>query len=75
MDETEKRLDSLCSRILESDKAIRFVGISNKMGSFAFIFDFDLAAFLVVGSTSRLVVLIGPGGVVEGSVDSVDILF
>ena len=42
---------------------------------FAFIFDFDLAAFLVVGSTSRLVVLIGPGGVAEGSVHSVDILF
>jgi hypothetical protein len=35
MDETEKRLrlDSLCSRIIESDKAIRFVGISNKMGN------------------------------------------
>jgi hypothetical protein len=33
MDDTEKRLDSLCSRILESDKAIRFVGISNKMGN------------------------------------------
>ena len=32
MDETERRLDSLCSRILESDKTIRFVGISNKMG-------------------------------------------
>jgi hypothetical protein len=33
MDETERRLDSLCSRILESDKTIRFVGISNKMGN------------------------------------------
>jgi hypothetical protein len=33
MDETEKRLDSLCSRILESDKTIRFVGISNKTGN------------------------------------------
>ena len=33
MDETEKRLDSLCSRIIESDKIIRFVGISNKMGN------------------------------------------
>ena len=33
MDEAEKRLDSLCSRIIESDKAIRFVGISNKMGN------------------------------------------
>jgi hypothetical protein len=32
MDEAEQRLDSLCSRIIESDKAIRFVGISNKMG-------------------------------------------
>ena len=32
MDDTEKRLDSLCNRILESDKTIRFVGISNKMG-------------------------------------------
>jgi len=43
---------------------------------FAFIFDFDLVAFLVAGSTtSRLVVLIGPGGVAEGSVHSVDILF
>ena len=31
MDEAEQRLDSLCSRIIESDKAIRFVGISNKM--------------------------------------------
>jgi hypothetical protein len=36
---------------------------------FAFIFDFDLVAFLVVGPTSRLVVVIGPGGV-EGSVGS-----
>jgi hypothetical protein len=33
MDETEKCLDSLCSKIIESDKAIRFVGISNKMGN------------------------------------------
>ena len=33
MDETERRLDSLCSRILESDRYIRFVGISNKMGN------------------------------------------
>src|ERR671918_1680522 len=33
MDETEKRLDSLCSRILESDKTIIFVGISNKTGN------------------------------------------
>ena len=33
MDETEKRLDSLCSRIIESDKTIRFVGISNKTGN------------------------------------------
>jgi hypothetical protein len=32
MDETE-RLDSLCSRIVESDNTIRFVGISNKMGN------------------------------------------
>jgi hypothetical protein len=38
---------------------------------FAFGFDFDLLAFLAAGPTSRLVVLIGPGGVVEGSVDSV----
>jgi hypothetical protein len=33
MDEAEQRLDSLCSRIIESDKNIRFVGISNKMGN------------------------------------------
>jgi hypothetical protein len=33
MDEAEQCLDSLCSRIIESDKAIRFVGISNKMGN------------------------------------------
>jgi hypothetical protein len=33
MDEAEQHLDSLCSRIIESDKAIRFVGISNKMGN------------------------------------------
>jgi hypothetical protein len=33
MDESEQHLDSLCSRIIESDKAIRFVGISNKMGN------------------------------------------
>jgi hypothetical protein len=33
MDETERRLDGLCSRIIESDKAIRFVGVSNKMGN------------------------------------------
>jgi hypothetical protein len=32
MDKAEQRLDSLCNRIIESDKAIRFVGISNKMG-------------------------------------------
>src|ERR687897_3379277 len=32
-EETEKRLHSLCSRILESDETIRFVGISNKMGN------------------------------------------
>ena len=33
MDEAEQRLDSLCSRIIESDISIRFVGISNKMGN------------------------------------------
>src|SRR5215211_683642 len=33
MNEDEQRLDSLCSRIIESDKIIRFVGISNKMGN------------------------------------------
>jgi hypothetical protein len=33
MDGAEQRLDSLCSRIIEADKAIRFVGISNKMGN------------------------------------------
>ena len=33
MDEAEQRLDSLCSRIIEADKGIRFVGISNKMGN------------------------------------------
>jgi hypothetical protein len=33
MDEADLRLDSLCSRIIESDKNIRFVGISNKMGN------------------------------------------
>lgn len=33
MDEAEQRLDSLCSRIIESDRNIRFVGISNKMGN------------------------------------------
>ena len=33
MDKAEQCLDSLCSRIIESDKAIRFVGISNKMGN------------------------------------------
>jgi hypothetical protein len=33
MNEAEQRLDSLCSKIIESDKAIRFVGISNKMGN------------------------------------------
>jgi hypothetical protein len=32
-EKTEKRLDSLCGRIIESDKTIRFVGISNKMGN------------------------------------------
>ena len=32
MKQAEQRLESLCSRIIESDKAIRFVGISNKMG-------------------------------------------
>ena len=33
MNEAEQRLDSLCSKIIESDKTIRFVGISNKMGN------------------------------------------
>jgi hypothetical protein len=33
MNEAEQRLDSLCSKIIESDKAIRFVGIPNKMGN------------------------------------------
>ena len=33
MNEAEQRLDSLCSRIAESDNTIRFVGISNKMGN------------------------------------------
>jgi hypothetical protein len=33
MNEAKQRLDSLCSKIIESDKAIRFVGISNKMGN------------------------------------------
>jgi hypothetical protein len=35
MGETERRLllDSLCSRIIESDNGIRFVGISNRMGN------------------------------------------
>lgn len=33
MDKAEQRLDSLCSRIIESDNTIRFVGISNKMGN------------------------------------------
>jgi hypothetical protein len=33
MDKAEQRLDSLCSRIIEADKAIRFVGISNKLGN------------------------------------------
>jgi hypothetical protein len=37
---------------------------------FDFGFVFDLVAFFVVGPISRLVVLIGPGGV-EGSVGSV----
>jgi hypothetical protein len=36
---------------------------------FAFVFDLDLVAFLVVGPSSRLVVVIGLGGV-EGSVGS-----
>jgi hypothetical protein len=33
MDKAEQRLDSLCSRIIESDNTIRFVGISNKTGT------------------------------------------
>jgi hypothetical protein len=33
MNEAEKRLDSLCIRIIESDNGIRFVGISNRMGN------------------------------------------
>ena len=33
MNEAEQRLDSLCSRIAESDNTIRFIGISNKMGN------------------------------------------
>jgi hypothetical protein len=41
---------------------------------FAFGFDRGLVAFLVIGFAFLLVVVIGPGGVVEGSVDSFDIL-
>ena len=33
MDKAEQRLDSLCSKIIESDNTIRFGGISNKMGN------------------------------------------
>ncbi len=33
MDKAEQRLDSPYSRIIESDNTIRFVGISDKMGS------------------------------------------
>jgi hypothetical protein len=33
MDKAEQRLDSLCSRIIESDNTIRFVGISTKTGT------------------------------------------
>jgi len=33
MKAAEQRLESLCSRIMELDKAIRFAGISNKMGN------------------------------------------
>ncbi len=33
MGEAEQHLDSLCSRIIEADNFIRYVGISNKMGS------------------------------------------
>ena len=33
MNEAEQRLDGLCSRIIESDRTIRFVGIANKMGN------------------------------------------
>jgi hypothetical protein len=33
MNKTEQRLDGLCSRIIESDNGIRFVGISNGMGN------------------------------------------
>jgi hypothetical protein len=33
MDEAKQHLVSLCSRIIESNKAIRFVGTSNKMGN------------------------------------------
>jgi hypothetical protein len=33
MNEYQRRLDSLCSRIIESDNGIRFVGISNRMGN------------------------------------------
>jgi hypothetical protein len=42
---------------------------------FALGFDRGLVAFLVIGFAPLLVVVIGPGGVVvEGSVDSFDIL-
>jgi hypothetical protein len=42
---------------------------------FAFDFDRGLVAFLVIGFAPLLVVVIGPGGVVvDGSVDSFDIL-
>jgi hypothetical protein len=33
MDKAEQLLDSLCSRIIESDNTIRFVGISTKTGT------------------------------------------
>jgi len=47
--------------------------IDGSRHTFFFRFVFDLVAFFVVGLTSLLVVVIGPGGV-EGSVGSVDIL-
>jgi hypothetical protein len=55
MDKAEQHLDSLCSRIIESDNTIRFVGISDKMGSHIISrYRRGLTPLLTPGETEKL---------------------
>jgi hypothetical protein len=57
MDKAEQRLDSLCSRIIESDNTIRFVGISTKTGTQIMSrYRKDLIPLLTPEETERLAI-------------------